>query len=278
MAQTLDCNGHPELCDKRYDEVVYPTTHNAFNAARSKQRWTYPNQKYDLPRQLADGVKAFMIDVHYYNGPNKKLKAAKPVMVFHSYAILGYRPLEDILDMFTAYMDSHPNEVLTFICQCSVTPEDFARIVEAHPIFKYVHTQPKDQPWPTLREMVTSGKRFVFLADRTDGSQPWYHYQYDYGCENPYSNKKIKKYNCYMKPAADTSKSLYIFNHFLTGTFARRTKNRKANSYNVLMGRVKQCQEAVGKRVNFLTVDWYHWGDLFRVVDELNGIPKAKKP
>ncbi|CAN5248643.1 hypothetical protein BH09BAC1_BH09BAC1_06230 [soil metagenome] len=273
---SLSCNGHPELCDKRYDQVVYPTTHNAFNAQRSKQRWTYPNQKYDLPRQLQDGVKAFMIDVHYYNGLKKKLKAQKPVMVFHSYAVLGYRPLEEILDMFTAYLDNNPNEVLTFICQCSVTPEDFAKIVESHAIFKYVHSQPKGAPWPTLREMITSGKRFVFLNDRT-GNQPWYHYQDDYCFENPYSNKSIKGYNCDLKPIADTTKSLYVFNHFLTGTFARRSKNRKANSYEVLMPRVKQCTEACGKRINFLTVDWYHWGDLFKVVDELNGIEQPKK-
>ncbi len=276
-AQTLPCNGHPELCDKRYDEVVYPTTHNAFNAQRSKQRWTYPNQKYDLPRQLQDGVKAFMIDVHYYNGPNKKLRAQKPVMVFHSYAVLGFRPLTYILDMFTAYLDQNPNEVLTFICQCSVTPADFAKIVEAHPIFKYVHAQPEGSPWPTLRQMIASGKRFVFLNSRNDGTQDWYHYQEDYCFENPYSNKSIKGYNCDLKPIADTTKSLYVFNHFLTGTFARRSKNRNANSYDVLMPRVKQCSEACGKRVNFLTVDWYHWGDLFKVVDELNGVGNHKK-
>lgn len=278
-AQELPCNGHPELCDKRYNEVTYPTTHNAFNAARSKQRWTYPNQKFDLPQQLKDGVKAFMIDVHYYNGPKKKLRAQKPVMVFHSYAVLGYRPLSDILDIYTDYLEGNPNEVLTFICQCSITPEDFARVVEGHPIYQYVHTQPEDEPWPTLREMIASGKRFVFLNDRTDAtSKPWQHQQYDYGFENPYSNRSLKKYNCDLKPQADTTKALYIFNHFLTGTFARRSKNRKANSYAVLMDRVKQCQGVVGKRINFLTVDWYHWGDLFRIVDELNGIQQPKKP
>jgi len=155
---------------------------------------------------------------------------------------------------------------------------DFAQIVEAHPILQYLHAQPKGASWPTLREMITSGKRFVILSDRQDGDQLWYHYQYEDGFENPYSNKSIKKYNCDLKPNADSTKSLYIFNHFITGTLARRSKNRRANSYEVLMPRVKQCQAAVGKRVNFLTVDWYHWGDLFRVVDELNGITQAKKP
>ena len=178
--------------------------------------------------------------------------------------------------MFAAYMDAHPNEVLTFICQCDVAPADFGKIIESHAIYKYVHSQPKDKPWPKLKDMIASGKRLVFLNDRTDGTQDWYHYQYDYCCENPYSNKKVKAYNCDMKPAADLTKSLYIFNHFITGSIARRSKNRKANSYAVLMPRVKQCMENYGKKVNFLTVDWYHWGDLFRVVDELNGIEPPK--
>ena len=36
------CNGHAELCERRYDEVSYPMTHNAMSNAAAG--WGVPNQ------------------------------------------------------------------------------------------------------------------------------------------------------------------------------------------------------------------------------------------
>ena len=46
--------------------------------------------------------------------------------------------------------------------------------------------------WPTLREMVDSGRRVVFLAENEAGGAPWYHLAYD-GIteETPYAFKKV---------------------------------------------------------------------------------------
>ncbi|MFN8112917.1 MAG: hypothetical protein U0R51_06930 [Solirubrobacterales bacterium] len=58
------CNGYPELCGKRIDQVTIPATHNAMSAA-AEPGWFLPNQRYGIVRQLDDGIRGLLIDTHY---------------------------------------------------------------------------------------------------------------------------------------------------------------------------------------------------------------------
>ena len=46
----------------------------------------------------------------------------------------------------------------------------------------------------------------------------------------------------------------------------------EANAYAVLHDRAVACAEAFGRNPNLVAVDWYTEGDLFLVVDGLNGM------
>ena len=58
------CNGYPELCGKRIDQVTIPATHNSMSAA-AEPGWFLPNQRYGIVRQLDDGIRGLLIDTHY---------------------------------------------------------------------------------------------------------------------------------------------------------------------------------------------------------------------
>jgi hypothetical protein len=58
------CNGHPELCDRRVDEVVFAGAHNAMSNADAPG-WMFPHHEHGMVRMLEDAVRAFLIDVHY---------------------------------------------------------------------------------------------------------------------------------------------------------------------------------------------------------------------
>ena len=58
------CNGYPELCGKRIDQVTIPATHNAMSAV-AEPGWFLPNQRYGIIRQLDDGIRGLLIDTHY---------------------------------------------------------------------------------------------------------------------------------------------------------------------------------------------------------------------
>ena len=58
------CNGHVELCDRRLDEVVLAGTHNSM-AASAQHGFLFGRQQGGIGAQLASGVRAFLIDLHY---------------------------------------------------------------------------------------------------------------------------------------------------------------------------------------------------------------------
>src|SRR5690554_5963891 len=82
------CNGLDELCERTYDQVVYATTHNAFNA--SDEGFKLANQTHGVRRQLEDGVRGLMLDI-YDEGDD--------VLVYHGVLsdFLGYARLADVL-------------------------------------------------------------------------------------------------------------------------------------------------------------------------------------
>ena len=57
------CNGHPELCDRRIDDVVFAGTHNSMSA--SNEDFIVANQVGGIHTQLARGVRAMALDLHY---------------------------------------------------------------------------------------------------------------------------------------------------------------------------------------------------------------------
>lgn len=58
------CNGLASLCDRRLDEVVFAATHNSM-AAADEPGWLFANQRYPISRQLQDGIRGLLIDVHF---------------------------------------------------------------------------------------------------------------------------------------------------------------------------------------------------------------------
>ena len=63
-ATVRSCNGSSALCSRPLNEVIFPGTHNSF-AASNEPGWYFANQTYPIARQLHDGIRALLIDIHY---------------------------------------------------------------------------------------------------------------------------------------------------------------------------------------------------------------------
>jgi hypothetical protein len=61
---TPTCEGSAALCGKRLDQIVFPGTHNSYAASEQPGRHFAP-QRYGIGRQLDDGIRALLLDVHY---------------------------------------------------------------------------------------------------------------------------------------------------------------------------------------------------------------------
>jgi len=63
-APVRSCNGSSTLCSRPLNKVIFPGTHNSF-AASNEPGWYFANQTYPIGRQLHDGIRALLIDIHY---------------------------------------------------------------------------------------------------------------------------------------------------------------------------------------------------------------------
>lgn len=256
------CNGHAVLCDRRFDEVAYATTHNAMSS--EEQRFTGPNQRFALWRQMSDGVRGLMLDVH----------AARDgtVSLCHGDCLLGGFPLVDGLAEIRAFLDCHPAEVMTIIFESYVPESDIAAAFETSGLVGYVHAQDPGTPWPTLREMIAGGERLVVFTADSARTLPWHMYSYDHAWENPYAAAAPGDLSC-AEDRGSRTRPLWIFNHFLTSPIASPALAEMINHDPFFQTRVDGCRaDAAGDLPNFVTVDFYDIGDVLTVVDALNGV------
>jgi len=70
QSDAQSCNGYAELCSKSYSKVAFATTHNSY--AFNPPGGLATNQGNDIPTQLKDGIRAFMLDT--YIPPSKDPK------------------------------------------------------------------------------------------------------------------------------------------------------------------------------------------------------------
>ena len=253
------CNGSNDLCNKKYDEVAYLTTHNAFNSAVEG----FPvlsNQTQSVAAQLNAGVRGLMLDVYDENGVST---------VYHGYAFIGSKPLSNFLDTIKIFLDNNPNEIVTIILECYTTANAIENDMNQAGLSSYLYTHPTLTPWPTLQTMINDNKRLVILSDQNDASpsQGWYHYVWDEAFENPYSAANSGEFSCNVN-RGNGSNDLFILNHFITPANAADAQTVNSNPY--FLNRAQQCQQERGKFPNFITVDFYELGDALAVVNQFN--------
>jgi hypothetical protein len=257
-AAPLRCNGHEALCDRRFDEVVFPATHNAMSSA--EDGFLAPNQTHGIKRQLEDGVRALLIDTHAWRGGS---------YLCHAICEFGNRPLVDGLRDVGAFLRAHPHDVVTLIIEDGISAADTDAAFRQAGLtdLVYVHTG----AWPTLRQMIARNQRLLVTAEKGGPPPPWYQHVWDLAWDTPYSFKSPADFSC-QQNRGRRSNDLFLLNHWLENPLASESLSATANARDLLLGRARQCQRESGKLPNFVAVNHYSVGSLFEVVRALNGL------
>lgn len=259
LAPPTVCNGRAELCDRTFDKVAFPGTHNSMSNA--DDGWFPPNQEHGLRRQLDDGIRVMLIDTHEFEGG---------LYLCHSSCQIGSIPLAQALSVIKGFMDEHPYEVLTFIIEDNITPAQTEAAFKESGLIEYVFVHPKGEAWPTLREMLTTQKRLLVTAESGSPPPDWYQHAWDLIWDTPYSFTNTSEFSCDLNRGSKEN-DLFLMNHWLSAPLSDPKLAAVANEYSVLSGRAKQCAMEGGQIPNFVAVDFYSIGALIQVVDELNG-------
>ena len=265
------CNGSALLCNKKYNEVAYLTTHNAYNSG--EDNFSLPNQNFNITSQLNNGVRALMIDVYDVLGTPT---------VYHGTSILGSAPFLDYLSDIKSFLDLNPNEIVTIILECYISANEIEYELTQAGLMPFLYSHVTGNSWPTLQNMINNGERLVIFSDVDDASanQSWYHYVWDHAVETHYTNHSQNDFSCDFN-RGDSINDLFILNHFVTNSVlgtGDESQSAIVNANPYFINRVLQCQQEKNKFPNFITVDFYELGNCIDVVNQVNGIITSIDP
>ena len=222
MAET-GCNDHLELCDRRLDEVVFAGTHNSMAASRDD--FYFPRHIGGIGAQLAGGVRAFLIDLHYGSPseasaivrtdfrsegerelaeadltPSERAAALRTiemagagsssgsdVYLCHAMCELGAAPAEPAFREIHDFLRENPNEVVVLVIEDHVEPADAMRALDRGGLADRALSWAPGQPLPTLGEMIEQDRNVVVLVEKHGGAAPWYIKAFELLQETPYA-------------------------------------------------------------------------------------------
>ena len=154
-ASLADCNGASALCDRSYSNVSFIGTHDsAFVGALPTE-----NQNLDVEAQLDAGIRFLQAQSH---------KTDNEIHLCHTSCVeLDAGTLQSYLGTVKTWLNGNANEVVTFLLTNgdSLDISEFDTVFKAAGIDSYAFV-PSSSPlpigsWPTLQDMIDSGKRFV---------------------------------------------------------------------------------------------------------------------
>ena len=305
----MQCNGAALLCDRRLDEVVFAGAHNAMSNV-DMPHWMFPQQDGSIKRQLRDGIRALLIDVH--NGvpvegivrtdleaeaqsADKIAKALgdsatavavrirnrltgdpsgpRALYLCHGFCEIGSRLLLPELEDVRNFLRGNPEEVVIMVIEDYAPPDTIAAAFEQAGLAQYAYRGPMTAPLPTLRSLIDADTRLVVFLESGTPGVPWLYPAFSGAImETPYTFHTPTEFNCKDNRGGDHA-LLFQINHWIETTPAPRPSNAAiVNSYDFLLDRARRCMKERKHLPNLIAVDFYKVGDLVGVVRTLNGL------
>jgi hypothetical protein len=305
------CNGSPDLCERRLNEVVFPGTHNSMSAA-DEPGWVFANQRRSIESQLDDGIRLFLLDPHWgvptagnrvrtdldaegvsrnrvakALGPEAvrtaerlagrvgagSLSGPRQVWLCHSLCELGATKMSAALDLYRDWLGEHPGELLILMLEPSVPAWAVELQFKRAGLLDRVARLRGDKPLPTLGTLLERGRQLVVLGERDTGDLPWYLEAFDFIQDTPLGRRATR--SCAPSRGDDDSPILML-NHWVDGFPPRPSANARVNSKQEILARAERCERRRDLPVSLIAVDHYDLGGVIAAANELNDRPPAQ--
>ncbi|KAK8124540.1 uncharacterized protein PG998_000299 [Apiospora kogelbergensis] len=275
FTNTKPCNNWPEFCSRRYSNITEVSCHNSPFITKKNLA---ANQQYDVTAQLDDGVRFLQAQMQW------PANGTKPHFCHTSCDILDAGPITDWLSKVKDWVVRHPYDVITILLgngNYSV-PSMYVPSIEESGLLPFIYTPPLVpmmlNDWPTLGEMILSGKRVVmfmdYMANQTE--YPWLLDEFSQMWETPF-DPVDQKFPCVVQRPPDLAEPdaknrLYLLNHNLNIEITllgnqllvpARTELNVTNNvtgFGSLGEGAQGCKNQWGRAPNFLNVDYYNVG------------------
>ena len=301
------CNGSRALCSRRLNEVVFPTTHNSF-AAADEPDWFFANQRHGIDRQLRDGIRGFLIDIHYGvrdprrgrvrtdlagedSSRNKVARQLSPralrtadrlagrvgrelpegkrePYLCHTLCELGAEPLDAQLKLFRSFLNANRRDVVIFFVEPYVPVEELERSLRRTDLLEEAAALARDEPLPTLAELARAGTRLIILTEKDGGDRPWYLPGFSFTQDTPLGIRNAAGLRCERNRGSADS-PLLMLNHWIDRFPPPPSGNQRIGNA-VLARQVDRCEQQRGQLPNLVAVDFYERTGVIALAKRLN--------
>jgi hypothetical protein len=306
---TPACSGAVAPCGRRLDEIVFPGTHNSY-AASEQSGWYFASQSRGIPRQLDDGIRALLIDVHYgiYDSAkgrvrtdlaaegsdrNKVARQVPPsalaiadrvagrvglgtlagtpqLYLCHTLCELGAEPLDRELEVIRRFLEAHPDQVVIVIVEDYIPPAAIEAAFQRAGLERFLATLDRRQPLPTLQTLIAQGHRLIVFAEEQGGSPSWYMPAFSFIQDTPLGATRRNQLSC-TRSRGEQSSPLLLINHWIPPFPPSPSLNASIGSDSFLRKRVTRCQRERAAKGAIIAVDFYERTSVVEVAKELNG-------
>lgn len=237
--------------------------------------------RQDLVREI--GEEAVKAAEHLGAHVTGKPSGRRGLYLCHTLCELGDTPLASGLQEIKRFLQRYPDEVLIVFIQDAISAKDTAKAFKQAGLLKYVYTHMREDPWPTLRQLIRSNRRLFVMYEEGPGdpSAPWYHNGFELTQETPYKfhteSELFAPSSC--RPNRGTANSpLFQVNNWIDDVPPPAGSGAKSNAYGPLLLRLERCERVRGLVPNIVGVDFYNQGKVLAAVNVINGLPANAKP
>lgn len=288
----LACMAMPILADtptdmsRTFDQYSWVTTHNAFTS-----NGVIPNQSQTIDRQLAEGIRSLMLDLHPDEGR---------VRLCHSTCTGTPQPFADLINhTLLPFLERDPNAVVSLHLEDFTDAGQLIAELDRAPGLagKTFNPEAWSTPaWPTYADIVASGQRILIFSLNSDHSGAlmtragavhimpsdvftvenyWSLgasiFDHDYRCRSRWSEatQPLDQREIDGKPGW---RPLFTMNQFHTVPLPLLFPQHAAkdNAFGKLQTRyLTHCRPVAKRKPNFVAVDFHQYGDTAKFADWL---------
>jgi hypothetical protein len=301
------CNGLRAMCERRLDQVVFAATHNSY-AAADEPGWLFASQRFGIARQLRDGIRALLVDVHL-GAPDPRtgrirtdlaaegsdrnkvaqelspaaLRAAdrlvgragvgKPVgrrrpYLCHTLCELGAEPLDEQLGILRRFLAANPREVVLLFVEPYVPVATMEKALRDADLLTHAATFRPAAPLPTLGALVAADTRLVVLAEQDGGRRPWYLDGFRLVQDTPLGATRPAQLSC-ARARGRADSPLLMLNHWIPPFPPSVTRNQRIGG-GFLRGMIGRCERERSMLPNLIAVDFYDRTHVVQIARDVN--------
>jgi hypothetical protein len=301
------CNGLRAMCGRRLDQIVFAATHNSY-AAAEEPGWLFANQRFGIARQLRDGIRALLVDVHLgapdprsgrirtdlqaegsdRNKVARELSPAalrtadrlvgragvgKPVgrrrpYLCHTLCELGAEPLDEQLEILRRFLAANPREVVLLFVEPYVPVTTIEQALRDANLLSQTATPGPDARLPTLGELVAADTRLLVLAEQDGGERPWYLDGFALVQDTPLGATRPSQLSCARFRGRPDS-PLLMLNHWIPPFPPSVTRNQRIGG-RFLRRLIGRCERERSMLPNLIAVDFYERTHVVEIARSLN--------